>query len=1335
MAEPLCAGCLLRAVLETGPPGGGAGAASSARLSLPHTFGPYELTDELGRGGMGIVYRARHPALGRTVAVKLLLAGVYASEAALRRFQLEAAAAAGLQHPNIVAIHDYGECDGQPYYAMDWVAGRNLAELCAGRPLPVPRAAEILRQLAGAVEYAHQCGVLHRDLKPSNVLVGEDGRPRITDFGLAKMLGTVDGATLTGQMLGSPSYVAPEQAAGRYAKIGVVTDVYGLGALFYHLVTGRAPFNAATPTETLRLALDTDPPPPRLLNPGLPRDLETICLKCLAKEPARRYSTAAEVAEDVERFLTQRPIHARPPSALYRTGKFARRHRTAVAAAAGVLVSLVVGLGFALVGFRRAIVQRRAAEAARSQAEQLVGLMTQDLKPVIEQRGGLPQLVQMTEATVRYFESLPPELCNTRTDRGHADALAALARLRGLSLDDRKGAETALRAALALREKIARQNPDDPEAAAEWLWDEWEFPRVVGDTVAYRSETRQEEAVRRWQALHARFPDNLRVKQGLAEVLALYSQDAAVTFNKSKEAVAAAIQCRTLVEGLVAARPQDKTLGDLIEKSLQALSTALYAAGEYAQSNAASEQALAYCTAALKADPGNVKLREQAAEAARSLSYKAFNLRGQEAERIAREHYRVLIEVNPDNQEYRFLYAWTHMMECFYRFENDPDLGATRKAFREFVALLEPFVGRNGYDNAPEQFAVSCLNLAVLAALADEPAESRRELERARLCCADWYGRLPEGSFDRSIARVRMLNTEEWVIYWLRDWPEMARVARDCLAEIETGLGQQPANGELLLRRAVANAFLGIAAQREGRSAEAIALLQPPIEIMRAAPGGTRVYELPIFIGYAQLAQIEALVQHGDFAQARQAVERISPGIGIFGVAAWAEQENRARVLTLAASLCDPAEGPRCMMLADRAERVMASSATKGRLTIGGKEDLATIARLRAATAAKLEPGELEKAGHQLDEAAAIDPAVIERLTRAGEAVWDRGVSFTLAPSACQAELTAREGYRKLMARFPENQGYRFLFAATHRMECYVHFDCDGEVEPARAAFRQYDALLEPFVGRKGYDSVLRTRLFNSLYLSQLAGSVGDKADADAWLEIAKERFERYRDRLPEGSEDRPLARVRFMEVAVWSAWWLRDWPELTRLAQDAKAECAARLKEQPTQKELLLRGAMAEGFAELAVAGAGQNAETAARLQKARDGLRQELGHSSAQGATTELWILEDAWVEALRKNGDLVQARNWSEGFLSFFGGAWGPNGPGEFWRGQKHLAAVRLQVASLLDPAAAAEAARRKELIDHAAATLAPDKVASRLTVDVQEMLRELERLRAATAPLSR
>ncbi|MBK8475817.1 MAG: serine/threonine protein kinase [Opitutaceae bacterium] len=362
---------------------------------MPRPFGQYELISELGRGGMGVVYRARHPALGRTVAVKLLLAGAHASEAALRRFQLEAAAAAGLQHPNIVEIHDYGEIEGQPYYAMDWVAGPNLADLCAGRPLPPRQAAEWLRLLAGAVHYAHRCGVLHRDLKPSNVLVDEAERPRITDFGLAKLLGDTAGATITGQMLGSPGYAAPEQAAGRVAEIGVLSDVYGLGALFYHLVTGRAPFSAATPIETLRLVLDTEPLAPSLLNPPLPRDLETICLKCLAKEPARRYATAAEVAEDVERFLNERPIHAQPPSVPYRMRKFTRRHRAGVAATTAVIVALTAGLGFALAGFRRALVQRRAADTARDQAEQLVGVMTKDLKPVLEQRGGGLELGQM----------------------------------------------------------------------------------------------------------------------------------------------------------------------------------------------------------------------------------------------------------------------------------------------------------------------------------------------------------------------------------------------------------------------------------------------------------------------------------------------------------------------------------------------------------------------------------------------------------------------------------------------------------------------------------------------------------------------------------------------------------------------------------------------------------------------------------------------------------------------------------------------------------------------------------------------------------------------------
>jgi len=205
-SDGLCPACLLRSALGEEDD---ELEEESGRLKLPHRFGPYEFTEEIGRGGMGVVYLARQSTLNRTVAVKLLLSGAYSSEAALRRFQLEAEAAAGLQHPNIVGIHDYGEWEGQPYYAMDLIPGRNLADLCDGRPLPPARAAEILRDLAQAVHYAHQKGILHRDLKPSNVLIGEDGRPRITDFGLAKWLENSAGATVSGQMLGSPRSATP----------------------------------------------------------------------------------------------------------------------------------------------------------------------------------------------------------------------------------------------------------------------------------------------------------------------------------------------------------------------------------------------------------------------------------------------------------------------------------------------------------------------------------------------------------------------------------------------------------------------------------------------------------------------------------------------------------------------------------------------------------------------------------------------------------------------------------------------------------------------------------------------------------------------------------------------------------------------------------------------------------------------------------------------------------------------------------------------------------------------------------------------------------------------
>jgi hypothetical protein len=264
------------------------------------------------------------------------------------------------------------------------------------------------------------------------------------------------------------------------------------------------------------------------------------------------------VADDVERFLAERPIRARPPSALYRMRKFARRHRTSMAAAGFAVLSLVVGLTIALAGYRRAVVQRRAADAARGEAGQLVALMSHDLKPVVEERGGLPQLLQMTEATVHYYETLPPELRNTKTDQGQADALAALGRLRGRSLNNFKGAEAALRAALALREKIARDNPDDPEAAAAWLSDEYELPEVIGESSATISEARWVAMVGRGRELHRRFPGSLRVTQCLADVLSGYVGFIYQQLGKPRETDASSAERETLLEEVLAFQPKDK---------------------------------------------------------------------------------------------------------------------------------------------------------------------------------------------------------------------------------------------------------------------------------------------------------------------------------------------------------------------------------------------------------------------------------------------------------------------------------------------------------------------------------------------------------------------------------------------------------------------------------------------------------------------------------------------------------------------------------------------------------------------------------------------------------
>ncbi len=309
--------------------------ASAARGADIRSFGDYELLEEIARGGMGVVYRARQVSLNRVVALKMILAGQLASQEDVQRFHTEAQAAANLDHPGIVPIHDVGVEDGQHYFSMSYVEGESLAARVQAGPLPLREAAAIVGAVAEAIQYAHDRGVIHRDLKPANVLLDNDGQPRVTDFGLAKCIERDEGMTATGVVIGTPSFMSPEQAAGS-RDVGPAADVYSLGAILYTLLAGCPPFKGNRDLDTVLQVLEVDPVSPRHRNRAVDRDLETICLKCLEKEAHRRYGSARELAEDLDRYLQGEPILARPLGVAGRIRRWARR-RPALAVTIAVL--------------------------------------------------------------------------------------------------------------------------------------------------------------------------------------------------------------------------------------------------------------------------------------------------------------------------------------------------------------------------------------------------------------------------------------------------------------------------------------------------------------------------------------------------------------------------------------------------------------------------------------------------------------------------------------------------------------------------------------------------------------------------------------------------------------------------------------------------------------------------------------------------------------------------------------------------------------------------------------------------------------------------------------
>ncbi len=396
------------------------GPAAGSDLGSVRYFGDYELVRELARGGMGVVYKARQVNLNRTVALKMILAGQLASEADVRRFYIEAEAAANLDHPGIVPIFEVGQHEGQHYFSMGFVEGMSLSQRLADGPLPAREAAELIRTVSQAIEYAHRRGVIHRDLKPANILLDPEGHPKVTDFGLAKQVRGDSGLTGSGQIMGTPSYMPPEQAGGQRGEIGPAADVYSLGATLYALLTGRPPFQAASPMDTLIQVVSEEPVPPRRLNPSIPRDLETICLKCLQKEQSRRYGSAAALADDLGNWIEGRPIQARPAGKAERAWRWCRRNPAVAGLAASVALLLVIlAAGSAGVAVRlHGLLTRSEQAESRAQdrlAESLLG------------QAALGRLVHHAGQRFKGLENLAEAIAIRPSERARDEVIACLA--------------------------------------------------------------------------------------------------------------------------------------------------------------------------------------------------------------------------------------------------------------------------------------------------------------------------------------------------------------------------------------------------------------------------------------------------------------------------------------------------------------------------------------------------------------------------------------------------------------------------------------------------------------------------------------------------------------------------------------------------------------------------------------------------------------------------------------------------------------------------------------------------------------------------------------------
>jgi tetratricopeptide (TPR) repeat protein/predicted Ser/Thr protein kinase len=691
-------------------------------------FPGFEILEELGRGGAGVVYKARQDGLNRLVALKVIRAGFCDDADAADRFRAEAEAAARFQHPNLIQVYEVGEHEGNAYLALEYASGGSLHQKLAGTPQDPHDSARLVEALARALHYAHQRGIVHRDLKPANVVLTEEGVPKVTDFGLAKLLEHENGPTRTGDILGTPSYMSPEQAQGSSTEITPATDVYALGAILYEMLGGRPPFKGPTPLATLDQVVSQEPLPPGKFQRGIPRDLETICLKCLEKDPRRRYPSAADLAEDLHRFLNGWTIMARPSSAFEKAWKWGRRKpstATALLTVAMALVVLLLGALYTSARLRESnfdlLLAARAAKAAeRSSASNARAALDQRnlaLKAlnqlvfgVQDRLGESPETRPLRRSLLGTATAGLDEIARS-TEAGAPDLSRAVAHQKLGEIFRQIGraaeARRQLMLAQSLAEDLASATPGDTAVAdclAKTYLGLGEL--ILGSERFDEARACFEKAVARAEAVVLEHPDREEARRGLME--AYFQLGRAYGFNH--EIAAAEVwfrKTRDLAARCVAEQPEHARFKDMLASSYRKLGDMKKFTSHPAGARDEYLKAIALGRELLAAEPGNLAVRTHLAMAIHDLAQVTYLRREpnearplfQEAER----HFSDLVAADPEDQLIQT--QLVHVETDLARLERDEgQFGTALTLFRQALRrslLLESegrIEGRPGFN-------------------------------------------------------------------------------------------------------------------------------------------------------------------------------------------------------------------------------------------------------------------------------------------------------------------------------------------------------------------------------------------------------------------------------------------------------------------------------------------------------------------------------------------------------------------------------------------------------------------------------------------------------------